>query len=77
MHRDGPKLENFPCEEWRNQENHFTPVKLESKKQAKKVVAEREGLRWEVPIECLRSSNVPPNSRWTWLDPRVGWELPA
>ena len=45
------KLENFPCEVWRNQENRLTPVKLESKKQAKKVIADREGLGFEVLIE--------------------------
>ena len=45
------KVENFPCEEWRIQEILLTPVKLESKNQAKKEVEEREGLRWEVPIE--------------------------
>ena len=31
--------------------NRLTPVKLESKKQDKKVVAERERLGWEVPID--------------------------
>ena len=35
------KLKSLACGEWRNQKNRLTPVKLESKKQAKKVVAER------------------------------------
>ena len=41
-------------------ENYCTPVKLESKNQTKKVVAEREEFGWEVPIERLRSSHVSP-----------------
>ena len=45
------KVENFSCEECKQKKNHPTPVKLESKKQAKKVIAEREGFGWEVPID--------------------------
>ena len=33
-------MDQSPRKEWRNQENHCTPVKLERKKQAKKLVAE-------------------------------------
>ena len=44
MQKCHSKVENFPCEECRNHENHCTlPVKLESKRQAKKVVVERMG----------------------------------
>ena len=39
--------------------NRLTPVKIISKKQAKKVVDEREGLGWEVPTELLGSTDVP------------------
>ena len=31
--------------------NRLTPVKLEKKKQGKKVITRQEGLGWEVPIE--------------------------
>ena len=34
------------------------PLKLKSKKQAKKVVIEQEGFGWEVPSERLGSSHV-------------------
>ena len=40
-------------------ENRLTPVKFESKKQAKKVFAKREGFGWKVPIERSGSSHVP------------------
>ena len=40
--------------------NHLIPVKLETEKQVKKVVAEQEGFGWEVPIEHLGSSHIPP-----------------
>ena len=36
MQRCGSKVKNFPCEKYRNQKHRRTPVKLESKKQAKK-----------------------------------------
>ena len=41
-----------------NHENRLTPQKLESKKQAKKVIAQRERFGWEVSIERLVSSHV-------------------
>ena len=41
MQEKSSKVENFRCEEWRNQKNRLTPVKLGNKKQAKKVGAER------------------------------------
>ena len=56
MQRRGSKVENFQCEEQRNQKNRLTPVKLESKQRAKKVIAEQEGFGREVSIECLGSS---------------------
>ena len=44
------KVKNFSCEEWRNKKNRRTTVKLESKNQAKKVIAERvQGI--EISIE--------------------------
>ena len=43
-------METFPWEEYRNQKNRLTPVKLESKKQAKTVTVVLEGFGWEVPI---------------------------
>ena len=43
MQEISSKEESFPCEECRNQENRLTPVKLESKKQAK-----QESFGWEV-----------------------------
>ena len=43
MQRCGSKLKIFPCEECRNWKKHHTPIKLESKKQAKKVVTEKVG----------------------------------
>ena len=55
-------MENFPHEEWKVHKNHCTPVILESKKQAKKVVAEPEGYGLEVPIEHLGSTHFPPYS---------------
>ena len=45
------KVENFACKECKQKKKSLTPVKLESKKQDKKVVAEREGLGWEVSID--------------------------
>ena len=36
------KAENFPCEDCKYNKNHYSPVKLESKKQAEKVVEEQE-----------------------------------
>ena len=50
MQRHGSKVENFPCEECRNQKNRRTARKLESKKQAKKVVTERVEEK-DVPIK--------------------------
>ena len=41
--RKRSKLENFPCEECKQNKNRLTPVKLESKKQDKKVISQREG----------------------------------
>ena len=38
--------------------NRLTPVKLESKKQDKKVLASREGSGWEVSIERRGPSHV-------------------
>ena len=46
-----------------NHENRYSPVKLESKKQAKKVITEREGLGWEVPIDRLGPSRAPSITR--------------
>ena len=43
MQKDGSKVKNFPCEECRIQENRRTPVKLESKKQDNKIIAEGGG----------------------------------
>ena len=51
MQKNCSKVENFPCEECKHKKNRLKPVKLESKKQAKKVIAELEGFRLEVPIE--------------------------
>ena len=51
IHRKSSKVENFLLKEWRNQENRHTLVKLESKKQDKKVIAEQEGFRLEVSID--------------------------
>ena len=56
MLKDSAKLKNFPCEEWRNQGNRLTPVKLESKNQDKKVTVERVEGR-EVPNERLGCIN--------------------
>ena len=53
------KVENFSCEEWRSKENCLTPVKLESKKQTKKVIARRKGFGLEVSIDRFGSSHVP------------------
>ena len=50
MQRDGSKMKKLPCEECRNQKNCLTPLKLESKNQAKKMVAEQVGGK-EIPIE--------------------------
>ena len=51
-------------------ENHCTPLKLESKKQAEKVVMEQEEGQ-KVPIKQLGKSHVPPNIRlgvwWEWI----------
>ena len=65
MHRHGSKLKKNPLLRIRDQENHLTPIKLESEKQAKKVVAKRDGLGWEVPIQRLGSSHVPLKPRPT------------
>ena len=51
MQKKSSKVENFPCEEFKNQVNHLTPVKLEIKKQAKKLIAKLEGFGWEVLID--------------------------
>ena len=52
------------CEEWRKQKKRRTPLKVESKKQAKKVVFARV-LGMEVPIEPqdLATSNQRTNYR--------------
>ena len=46
-----PKVENFPCEECKHNKNHCSLVKLESKKQAKKTIAERKEFGWKFPIK--------------------------
>ena len=51
MQETSSKAKNFACEERKQRKNRLTPVKLESEKQVKKVVAERDGLGWEVPID--------------------------
>ena len=43
MMKESSKVENLACQECKLNKNRFTPVKLESKKQAKKVVVQREG----------------------------------
>ena len=53
------KLKISPCLECGNQKNHVTPVKFESKKQAKKEIAQAVGRR-KFPIERLGSRYVPP-----------------
>ena len=52
-------MEHFSCDEWRNQENHCLLAKLESKKQAQKEDAQREGLVRQVTFERVGSSHVP------------------
>ena len=42
-----------------NQKYRLTPVKLESKKQAKKVIAEREEKGWDVPFDSGGPIRVP------------------
>ena len=46
-------MEKFPCEECKHNKNHCSTVKLESKKQAKKVIGIRKpgGFGWEVHID--------------------------
>ena len=43
------KVENFAYQECKHKENHLTPVKFESKKQAKKMIARQEGLDGKFP----------------------------
>ena len=50
MQRHASEVKIFPCEEGRNQKNRRSSVKLESKKQGKKVAAEWVEGR-EVPME--------------------------
>ena len=51
MQKKRSNVENFLCEECKHNKNHCSALKLQSKKQAKKVFAEREGLWWEAPIK--------------------------
>ena len=54
MQETSSKDENFACQECKKKKkeiNRLTPVKLESKKQDKKVSAERKGSGREVPID--------------------------
>ena len=63
MQENRSNAENFAPEERKQSKNHCSPVKLESKKQAKKVITEREGLGWEVPIDRLGPSRAPSITR--------------
>ena len=64
MQRRGSKARNLPCEEWRNQKKYLTPVKLENKKQAQKVVTECMGRRkvsiklWDLVASHLLHCNA-------------------
>ena len=44
-------LQNFPCQECKQKKNRLTPIKLGSKNQGKKLVAQQEGFGQEVPID--------------------------
>ena len=54
------KMKNSHVKNVNNHKNHYSPVKIESKKQAKKVIAERKEFGWEFLIEHLGFSHVPP-----------------
>ena len=51
MQGKSSKIKKFACQDCKQKESRPTPVKLESKKQNKKVLASRMGSGWEVSIE--------------------------